>query len=241
MHREEGMILPAIRLLSSQNGLLSPFDHGGYHPSIRLRSSAITLLLSPHTPCGSQAPLSAGRRASHDPEKGKGREGPQSQSRTSNARFCTGLTISTAPDEQSPAAMLAWCGFRHEVTVTSVTDGTTDRRNLLPGASRRSNRVTQPLEMLHFQPIARCLPIIGGIYARVAAASFTLVERKMRRRDRSRNLKFSRYLGIGRPSRPGRGGVGGLSGSLGIIDLLALLRGGSEKSGRPPKENLVNK
>jgi hypothetical protein len=51
--------MPTITLRSSQNTLRSPYDHTGDQPSIRLRSSTITLYVSPHTPSGSQAPLSA--------------------------------------------------------------------------------------------------------------------------------------------------------------------------------------
>jgi hypothetical protein len=148
-------------------------------------------------------------------------------------------------DRRPSTALATECAaFQHEptkVTVTWVTCRVTNYDNSLPGASHRSNRVTQPLEMLRFRPIARCLPIIGGIYARVAAASFTLVERKTRPRDRSRNLEMARYVGDGPAARGGVRGVDGDPGALGITDIFRLLRGAFEKFGRPSKENLVNK
>jgi hypothetical protein len=51
--------MPAIRLRSDRNTLRSACDHPIDQPSIRLLSAAITLLFSPHTPGGSQAPLPA--------------------------------------------------------------------------------------------------------------------------------------------------------------------------------------
>jgi hypothetical protein len=184
---------------------------------------------TPHTPRALEAPLWALGPAAFRPLKGRDRKGPHYPRHASNRRFRTSSTAGTALDEQLPAEQLARGGFRHEVTVTSVTDRTVDHRNLLPGASHRSNRVTQPLEMLRFHPISRCLPIIGGIYARVAAASFTLVERKMRRRDRSRNLEMARYLGDGGQIDRRHGGVGPLPGPLAIIDLLSIFRGRFQK------------
>lgn len=53
MHREEGLTVPAIPLLSASTTLRSPCYRGGYHPSIHLLSPAIGLHLSPLvTPAG---------------------------------------------------------------------------------------------------------------------------------------------------------------------------------------------
>jgi hypothetical protein len=80
-----------------------------------------------------------------------------------------------------------------------------------------------------------------GIYARVAAASFTLVDGKMGARDRSRNLEMARYLREGGLRTRGWVGVAGNPGCLGIIDVLCLSRGASENFGRPSQKTHVYK
>jgi hypothetical protein len=197
---------------------------------------------TPHTPLRLETPLWALGPAVFRPLKGRDQERPRYPRHASNWRICAGRPIGAALDEQSSADLLAWCGFRREVTVTSVTDRTADHRNSLPCASHRSNRVTQPLELLRFQRIARCLPIIGGIYARHLAASFAVyLLEDVRPRDRSRNLKIGRYPGKGWSTKGGRGRWHPESQDRRIIDLLSAFRGGPENLGGRSKENLVYK
>jgi hypothetical protein len=114
--------MPAITLRSTQNALRSPCDHAGDQASITLRSSAITLHVSPHTPGGSQAPLSAlgGRalpRPGREEEKRRSETAPQPQ-HAANARLPASHVLGIALDEQLSASVLAWCGFRREITVS---------------------------------------------------------------------------------------------------------------------------
>lgn len=73
MHRSEGLIMPAIPLRSDQNRLRSPCDPHINQPSIRLRSVAIPLLLSPLIPRADRSPA-LGRWARRSGDRKKGRD-----------------------------------------------------------------------------------------------------------------------------------------------------------------------
>lgn len=81
--------MPAIRLRSVQNTLRSACDPHADQPSIRLRSVAITLLLSPLIPRADRSPaLGRWARRFGDPKKGRdarGVKGPRSRHARSNA------------------------------------------------------------------------------------------------------------------------------------------------------------
>lgn len=85
--------MPAIPLRSVQNTLRSPCDPHTDQPSIRLRSVAIALLLSPLIPQADRSPaLGRWARRSRAPEKGsnaRGRKGPQRRQHTTNGQPST--------------------------------------------------------------------------------------------------------------------------------------------------------
>ncbi len=151
-------MMPAIILLSTQNCLLSPFDHAGDQASIRLRSSAITLCSIPHTPCGSQAPLSAlGGRALPRPgsEEGKmvarlARQPLHTGNRENSSGTGTDRSRSIEAPQKAPVLL---------TRQTCVT--VTRHSNLLPSASRRHGLVVWSLKWLRFRAIALCRPVIG--------------------------------------------------------------------------------
>jgi hypothetical protein len=145
--------------------------------------------------------------------------------------------LGIAPDEQLSAPLLAGCTIRRELTVigrvvTSYADTVPTRK-----CEMRDNVVSiGPSAHRPHDDESR-----EGIYARVAAASFTLVERKTRARDRSRNLEMARDLREGGLRTRGWVGGAGDPGCLGMIDVFCLVRAASENFGRPSKENLVYK
>jgi hypothetical protein len=238
--------MPAIILLSSQNDLRSPFNHGGDHLSIGLRSSAITLHVSPHTPGGSQAPLSAlGGRALPRPGRQEGKrraDRPRHRLERGNARNLEELGVDRY---RSAAIWRNWpVSQTHPLRVT-VTGVTIDCSNLLPGASHRHNRVMRRLELLRFPSIARCYEVTGTRrkgFSRVAChiPGSSLVGTARSRPSRSgRNARNAAFPWIARPSRPGRGAGGPLPGARSEFDLLRLVRAASENFGGPSQKTFV--
>ncbi len=234
--------MPAIRLLSSQNSLRSPCYHGGDHASIRLRSSAITLLLSPHTPGGSQAPLSAlGGRALPRPGREEGTrraEGPRHRHAPSNTD-----ASNSPPADQSRSGAIARkqpvSQIRQaSITVSHVTRTTTGRSNLLPGASHLPN----PPKRSATSSVARCLKITGTGFSRVAChipGSSLVGTARSRPARLGRNLE-SRGIHAGRGHRTGGGwGVAGDPGARPIIYLSFLSRAASENFRRPSQKTRV--
>jgi hypothetical protein len=168
---------------------------------------------------------------------GRGRKAAHHPQHTANARLRPHPIAAKALDEQLSARSLAWCGFRREITViggiiTSYADTVQTRKR-----ETRDSVVSIGL--------SGDRPHDGksreGIYARVAAASFTLVDGKMGARDRSRNLYLSRYVGLRRAKDRGAGRWPPILSAPPLIDVFRLVRAASEKFGRPSKENLVYK
>lgn len=203
--------MPSIRLRSAQNTLLSACDHPTDRPSIRLLSVAIALLLCPHTPGGSQAPLSAlGGRAlpRSEREEGKRRlEGPRHRHECDNARS---LEV-CGPDGRLHAANLGEHAVLGSKPAALTVIGS---HNLLPGASHRDNRVTQGLKLLRFPPLARCVQVTG-----ILATCEALAKLSSRRDSRSAPWVPFQIEGGGGESR-GRP----------ILDLFTRFRGGLQKN-----------
>jgi hypothetical protein len=219
--------VPAIRLLSSQNTLRSPFYHAGDPPSIRLRSSAITLLLSPYNPGGIAAPLSAlGGRALPRPgrEEGKRRaEGPHHRHEHDNARNLE----APGADRRQPVAILRERTALPVIPVPlTVSRSSAGPSNLLPRASHRDNGAIRRLELLRFPSLARCCQVTGT---------------QVLRSKRSRNLEMARDLREGGLRTRGWVGVAGDPGASAYIDLFRLVRAASENFGRPSEKIRVYK
>lgn len=197
--------MPAIRLLSSQNALLSPFDHAGDHPSIHLLSPAITLHLSPLYPGGIAAPLSAGRRACQHPRKREGWKDLVVVT-TIITRNQHSPSQPAATDRRNAKALQTLRARRPAITkllfsansylpsaITACADTAPTRRNCAEANSRFACTFgIQPHDGKSRE----------GIYARVAASPSTLVERQSRARGRRQSMPrsqacFSQTRGVG--------------------------------------------
>jgi hypothetical protein len=211
----------------------------GVQPPVQLPCS-MRVSSVPATPCLPIGELHACTRAARSPTgigSQRGGKGPPQPQHTANARLPASRMLSTALDEQLSAPVLAWCGFRREITVSGAL--------VTSYADTVQTRLTADSTNAVISAISGRRPHDGksreGIYARVAAASFTLVERKTRSRGRSRNLEMPRDPGDGAAARGGARGVGALPGCLGIIDIFRLSRGASEIFGGRPEKIRVYK
>jgi hypothetical protein len=150
--------MPTIILRSTQNTLRSPCYHAGDHPSIRLRSSTITLCSIPLIPRADRSPaFGLEVRALPRPgrEEGKRRsEGPRHRHAWANGRIISTSCAERCQHATSPGERAALGVERAGLTVSGD-------HNVLPGASQLHNDVSRRLELLHFLPIARCVEVTG--------------------------------------------------------------------------------
>jgi hypothetical protein len=225
--------MPSIRLRSTQNALRSACDHPTDHPSIRLLSVAITLLLCPRTPGASQAPLSAlEAERCHDPEERKGgRKLLKPYNHVTRGRPGLQARRARIPPrslaERRPARPLADRNVLANGYGSTEFAHTVPTRQLIGG----SNAV--------ISAIFDARPCDGkshekGFRARTASTPFTLIvgagASATCQPGQRRNLNFRRNVGVdGQKTRQGVG-VGGKTAARPIIDLSPSFRGPSPKT-----------
>lgn len=253
--------MPAITLRSSQNTLRSPFNHDAYQAAIRLRSCAITLCSIPLIPWADRSPaFGLGGRAWRDPEVREGGKDLVSLDNAVTPRRRLPIDLTTLKDSSAKAlgadragiatgyglTRLAWS------RITVIAAAFADTAPTRPAATRSN---------AGFAGLSRRRPHDGKsrgrvFHARVAAASFTLVDGKTRPRGLAKRLPWRNGHSLWRSRQKDPAGcrVGSNQPHHRVIDLPSLARAlpenpvadrpqnfggaGSENSGRPVPENL---